>query len=716
MQLLNAHWMTISQWPEDPVRNVFHRELEPMPSSEAQLPENVHVLVRAVFDLPDEPCNLYLSADDYYHAWLNGRWLGSGPAPGYPSRYYYQRYLLDGCRSAVLGLHIYYQGLINRVWNSGDGRFGFFLRVESPEGEILPISLKCKLCHAYTGEATGYDTQFLENFDSRLWPEGWEQCGFDDSLWDMPVTARWADYKMFPQLTENLQWEQIMPASVQNTEEGILLDFGQELAGLLRIQAAGAAGQQITLRFGEELEDKARIRFQMRCNCRYEEQWTLRDGYSTLHPFDYKAFRYVFLLPEPGVTVKDFSVWARHYPMEDGKCTLESRQDELGDIFRICKNAVRWGTQESYLDCPSREKGQYTGDSIITARSQIWLNGNTDMLRKAIGDYIESLHVSPGMMAVAPGSFMQEIADYSLLFPLLPLTDYEFTSDKTFLKTCYPAVVSVTDTFSAYAREDGLLENVSMQWNLVDWPENLRDHYDFPLTRPVVAPGCHNVINALWYASLSLREHIEAILGLPAGNRSVLVADAYRKAFFRENQNLFADSEASSHCSLHANLYAACFGLLPESSADSYEALVLTPGRVCGVMPAYFLLKGLSRMGKLRTLYRLLTRSDSFGWRNMLREGATTCFEVWGKDQKWNTSLCHPWASSPISLIIEELAGFHPDPEAENGFRFEPRCPELLHDFLLTVPFRGKQYRIKASDDGTLKLERMCSNADPKNE
>ena len=42
----------------------------------------------------------------------------------------------------------------------------------------------------------------------------------------------------------------------------------------------------------------------------------------------------------------------------------------------------------------------------------------------------------------------------------------------------------------------------------------------------------------------------------------------------------------------------------------------------------------------------------------MLNEGATSTFEAWGKDLKWNTSLCHPWGSSPIIFIIEDLLGY----------------------------------------------------------
>ena len=40
---------------------------------------------------------------------------------------------------------------------------------------------------------------------------------------------------------------------------------------------------------------------------------------------------------------------------------------------------------------------------------------------------------------------------------------------------------------------------------------------------------------------------------------------------------------------------------------------------------------------------------------------ATTCFEAWGKDQKWNTSLCHPWASAPISVLAEDILPAHPE-------------------------------------------------------
>ena len=41
----------------------------------------------------------------------------------------------------------------------------------------------------------------------------------------------------------------------------------------------------------------------------------------------------------------------------------------------------------------------------------------------------------------------------------------------------------------------------------------------------------------------------------------------------------------------------------------------------------------------------------------MLREGATTTFEGWGKDAKWNTSLFHLTLSYAVLFLMEEQEG-----------------------------------------------------------
>ena len=70
----------------------------------------------------------YVSADDYYKLYLNGSFVCQGPAPGYPFLYRFNKIDLGGHIKPnhvnKIALHVFYQGLVNRVWNSGDNRQG----------------------------------------------------------------------------------------------------------------------------------------------------------------------------------------------------------------------------------------------------------------------------------------------------------------------------------------------------------------------------------------------------------------------------------------------------------------------------------------------------------------------------------------------------------------------------------------------------------------
>ena len=72
-----------------------------------------------------------------------------------------------------------------------------------------------------------------------------------------------------------------------------------------------------------------------------------------------------------------------------------------------------------------------------------------------------------------------------------------------------------------------------------------------------------------------------------------------------------------------------------------------------GVYMAYFALAALKREGRMDICRELAT--DDGAWLNMLKEGATTTFEAWGKDQKWNTSLFHPWATAPLIIFADHV-------------------------------------------------------------
>lgn len=697
-------WYTIPELAEIVPVNLYQKEQKaagkPYPGF-----QNLHVLCRAEFDAGlcrDEKSRviLQITADDYYKAYVNGHFAGQGPAPAYPEKYYYNEIdITEQTRPGknLLAVHAYYQGVVNRVWNSGDGRFAVAARIVTVQKQGIQVcepKWEYQVSHAYSGETTGYDTQFLENFDSRLWDENWNRlpCETSDSgpghwekmtsvsgekQWKKMAPALWADYRVVPQPSKMPAVYERTPRIVEKrSDNSWFADMGQEIAGSLILRARGCSGQQVRIFCGEELQEDGSVRYDMRCGCRYAETWTLDDGECRLEQYDYKAFRYCCICADAGVELLEIKCLLRHYPFDETQCVLRTNDRALEQIFTLCKDTIHYGVQEGYLDCPSREKGQYLGDAVIAARAQVWLSGTTELLRKCIDQFAQTACICPGLMAVAPGTLMQEIADFSLLWGELLLLDYQFTRDRQFLERYYPTAKGILIYFRKYQDPDGLLSQVSEKWNLVDWPENLRDAYDFTLSRPVVAPGSHNVINALYVGAAKTLCEIEELLGYPHFIAWEPLQKAYVERFYRPEKKLFADSDTSSHTALHSNLYPLYFGIAPEESKDRIRDLIMEKGLCCGVMTSYFLLKGLARNGYYEEMYRLLTNESERGWIQMIRDGATTCLEAWGKDQKWNTSFCHPWGTAPVSIIIEEICGIRPDENAENGYRKEPHVPK----------------------------------------
>ena len=241
MKKFEPDWLTIPQFacikPETP----YHKEQENCDHEEFPV-KNLHVLARTDVEAEGDGQRylLRISADDHYKLWINGTFAGQGPAPAWPEKYYYNEiditpFFRPG--KNVLAVHLYYQGLVNRVWNSGDGRFALAAQLVcgNTGEEVLPLMWRYKISEAYSGRTIGYETQFLEDFDSRRWDAGWNLADFDDSRWEPMEAAEWADYKLIKQHTEMLTVYRREPEVIKKEDGCWSVDIGREITGSLCI-------------------------------------------------------------------------------------------------------------------------------------------------------------------------------------------------------------------------------------------------------------------------------------------------------------------------------------------------------------------------------------------------------------------------------------------------------------------------------------------------
>jgi hypothetical protein len=132
----SGKWIMDPEFKGLPIINTFHKQKELSDGTlhRTEL-KNRHMLIRKTFELKkvDASCYIKITADDYYKLYVNGQFVGQGPAPAYYTAYNYNEYDLHSFlrvgRNSI-AVHIYYQGLVNRVWNSGDHRQGMMSYAE----------------------------------------------------------------------------------------------------------------------------------------------------------------------------------------------------------------------------------------------------------------------------------------------------------------------------------------------------------------------------------------------------------------------------------------------------------------------------------------------------------------------------------------------------------------------------------------------------------
>lgn len=657
----NAQWITAKELSDNAQAiNLFHREQKEF---QVVLPEelkNLHIFFKKALILsqPAERIYIRITADDYYKLYINGKFVGQGPAQGYYFNYYWNEfditdYLHKG--ENQIEADVYYQGLISRAYNSGDRRIGMIACIYSDSHciAVTDESWQYAFSKAYTiSHIFGYETQFAENFDSRKKELSWKNC-----------CVRNTDYVFSCEPAKAVSVYLQKPSTVSKLQNnGILCDFGTEITAGLKISAVGKSGDKIKILCAEELDHKGNIKYNMRCNCRYEEYWTLDDGENYLQQYDYKAFRYAALIPEGAVKIKSVEATVRHYPFDDNHCRLITENKVLLKIWDMCKNTVKYCAQEVFVDCPTREKGQYAGDLTITSTVHTILTGDTSLFKKAVDNQMQSLKICPGLLAVTPGSHMQEIADYSLQFPILALQYFKYTGDTEYLRQNLKVCERIIEYFSQFAGKDGLIEDITDKWNLVDWPENMRDGYDFPIKNPIEnGLGKHNVINAFYVGAVIQTERIKELLSISHNKKSTALIDAFNKEFFNEDTHLYTDRKRSTHSSIHSNILPVYYGFCPKDFEKNVTDFLMERKLKCSVYMSFFLLKALCFAGRYDDAFSLIVSQEENSWYNMIKEGATTCFETWSKKQKANTSLCHAWASSPIAILAEDILPNRPD-------------------------------------------------------
>lgn len=642
-------WISNEEFADLHARNVFHRQLEVLPLDCSEHRDR-HILFRRRFtvDRAFSTAKIYISADDYYKLYINGRFVAQGPAPSYHFCYNYNEidigaFLVEG--ENCIAVHTLYQGLINRVWQSGDLRHGLLCDIVVDGAVLLSSDASFKVrVHSGYSEAgvCGYETQFLETYDSRAPEVGFEAPGFEDATWHYAAVCRFNDHVMVAQKSHMLTFERIAPQSRAENGTRLIYDFGANYVGYLQVRAHGKRGDSITVRCAQELDDHGQPRYALRANCQYEEKWILSGAQDLLDWFDYKTFRYVELEIPSTAEIGEVCLLARHYPFAL-KAQLKkeyAENEELRRVWALCVHTQRYGVQEIIADCMEREKGFYLGDGCYTALTNMCLTCDDSMVRKLIDDAFSTSFVCDTLLTCMDCSFMQEIAECPLILISLIWWHYRYTKDRVYLRTNYQKALSLMNAYRRDYERDGLLRDLD-KWCVVEWPKNFQHGYDADIREGQVCTDTHIAINAYYLYAVRTMNEMAKELGEKEYRELAPLLLAFHTAFYDEEAGVFVDRVGSHHASPVGNAFAYAYDLCPNAAVRARILAMLDAQGISAfsLFCTFPILMRLAWDGENERLRRALLHEGA--WLRMLREDATATFEGWGKDTKWNTSLFH---------------------------------------------------------------------------
>lgn len=591
---------------------------------------------------------LYATALGVYEARLNGQVVGDHVLdPGwtsYPHRLRYQTFdvthlVREGRNTlgAMLG-DGWYRGRLG--WKGGQSLYGdrlawlAQLEVHYADGSVDTV-VTDETWRAASGPILASDIYDGETYDARLERPGWAEPGYADGDWaGVRVVARDPTTLVAPSGPPVRRTELLAPLSISRSPSGkTIVDFGQNLVGRLRLTVQGEAGQTVTLRHAEVLEDGELCVRPLR-TAKATDYYTLRGGAAeTWEPrFTFHGFRYAEIDGWPGeLRLDDLRAVVCHSDME--RAGWFECSDPL--LNRLHQNAV-WSMRGNFLDlptdCPQRdERLGWTGDIQVFTPTATFLYHAAGFLQSWLADLAAEQAVAGGSVPFVVPNVLHDGATARAAWGdaavIVPWTLYERYGDVGLLAAQYASMRAWVDHLAGLAGESRLWDE---GFQFGDWLDP-----SAPPHQPWAARTPMRVVATAYFAhSANLLARAARVLGHveDAARYAALAAEvraAFVAAYVSPEGIVEGDGQTGYALALQ-------FGLLPDAARRAAAArrlleLVRENGyRIgTGFVGTPLIADALCGTGHQDAAFHLVMQTQCPSWLYPVTMGATTIWERW---------------------------------------------------------------------------------------
>ncbi|MBQ8893535.1 MAG: hypothetical protein IJ043_03905 [Clostridia bacterium] len=589
-----------------------------------------------------KPCRLRLrvSGDAQYRLYLNGSFIGLGPASAGGD--FLMKKPLSWCFADVYELDC---------------------------GKDLQFFAQVQLQPQVLTEVTGgRGSFFLEG--TVIFADGSKETFSADESWQVRHNPRYADFCIYDETLLPGEWErpevyedprQVLEYPLPHPERSVVypdirqiplssgnkirVEFDRIYSAYPAFTATGPCKVKLYVTEGEGL----RI---------LEETVTLAEA------GEYRSFR-MHSIGEITLEVLSgegelypYIIYSRYPVKQEGR--FECSDEELTKLYEVCKWTLQICRQTLHLDSPRhQELLACTADYYIETMMTAMTYGDLRLAALDIRRTARWLEENDGEMFHTT---------YSLVWVQWLEFVYQYTAEKELLEDCYPALKILLERFHSYL-EDGVVGKAP-SYMFVDWVVT----EGYSMHHPPKSLG-QTVLNAFYYKALTTAAGLAGIADWP---EEKLWAE--RAAQLKENFNrLFYDGERYidglpgavtpwkfmpqnppiRHCSRYANALAALYDLAPKKERLIRMAADETVD-LQQVQPYFmhYILQAVTENGLWEDLH-LFDR-----WRPLIRECEKGLQEGWYKPEPtYSFDHSHAWGGTPayhLPLIFTGLKMLEP--------------------------------------------------------
>jgi len=479
----------------------------------------------------------------------------------------------------------------------------------------------------------------------------------------------------------------------------LVYDLGRIVAADISFHIISSSAGVLDIGFSEILKDGCPDLF--RLGSHYYARIHMEKGVNRFRIFSYSGFRYLYIVLkdfEGKLTINEISVHNRQADLRYiDKLEVEDRP--LANIYDISRRSVILNTQANTLDCNSREKGTYWGDSLWIADMVGHMTGDFSHMRRLCYGATDELPKN-GFLPSNLYGLGEVLFDYCLI-PVIVMKNYfTYTKDKKTILDNLKTAERIIQTFRSLKDESGLVclkdyigevkdeKGITCRILFLDHPGT---SWHCTNTTPIDRDDYNAGINLFYLWALEALEYLYENLSLEKSVTKELedLKSLIRDKFYMEEVGLIADAvnetKVQYSYSQIVNALAVITGVIWGKEASFALKTITDTDRNTWISKGtpytyFYIFEALIKSG-LAAMGIEITRKE---WMIMLERGATTTWE--GFRGEHHDSYNHAWSAPLPYLLYKGIAGVSPIEPGYGKVKISPclkSMPRFAYSFSL---------------------------------